>query len=169
MHDPLLRTSWTHELLALRQPEDGELGRRVDQMLAALGEAKLRHLYEEEIRRLGEHAALPLLRCLASSAEGPDAERRHTAARLSADLAGPRDVPDLIELLADGDAEVRSHAARGLQRLTGYDQGRTPEQWLSDSWTACEPSHRAWQQWWQENRDRYPARQPAPRSKRKKA
>jgi hypothetical protein len=169
MRDPILRTSWTHELLALRQPEDGELGRRVDQMLAYLGETKLQHLYEEEIRRLGEHAALPLLRYLAASADGPDAERRRTGARLAADLAGPRDVPDLIELLADNDAEVRSHVARGLQRLTGYDQGRTPEQWLSDSWTACEPAHRAWQQWLQENRDRYPARQPAQSPKRKKA
>lgn len=167
LQDPLLKTSWTNHLLAFRDPDDRELHRRINRMLAYLGEAKLRYLYEDEIRSLGEHAVLPLLRYLESPATDADAERRAIACRIAADLAPPRYIPELIELLADDDPNVRAQAARGLERLTGRDQGRTPDQWLSDSWTSCEPTHRAWQRWWQENRGRYPNPPPMQTTKRK--
>ncbi len=116
----------------------------------------MRYLYEEEIRRLGDHCVLPLVRFLESSRSQGDETKRVRAAGIVADVAQPRSIPLLIELLADENPQVRSHAARGLQRLTTRDQGRPPEQWATDSWASCVPAYQAWQQWWETNRNRYP-------------
>ena len=100
---------------------------------------------------------LPLVRYLESSRSNGDSAKRIKAAGIVADVAQPRSIPLLIELLADQDPQVRFHAARGLERLTAQDQGRPPAQWKSEPWANCAPTHRAWLDWWETNRHRYPA------------
>ncbi len=83
-------------------------------------------------------------------------------------MAESRWIADLIALLADANADVRFHAARGLERLTGRDQGCPPANWQSAaSWVMCEGPYETWLNWWKANRDRYPAARrevPAPTS-----
>lgn len=110
---------------------------------------------------------LPLIRFLESPRSEGDERQRVIAAKIVADMAQPRAIPDLIALLANPHPEVRSYAAEGLFRLTGKDQGRAAPEWRAD-WLVCEPTHKTWQQWWEANQDRYPG---APRTslvKRKK-
>jgi hypothetical protein len=72
-------------------------------------------------------------------------------------------IADLIALLADKNADVRFHAARGLERLTGRDQGCEGHSWQAASWATCEGPYQKWFDWWAANRDRYPtARQDIP-------
>jgi hypothetical protein len=154
--DPLLETAWVTELLLLKGHDDPELAGRMDQFLARLGHAKLSLLYEDEIRRLGDHATGPLLAYLRTSDAAVETDRRQTAARLVADVAQPRWVPDLIALLADDDPEVRRFVAAGLNRLTGRDQGLAPADWAG-TWTNCQSAYDQWQRWWDQNKERYPA------------
>jgi hypothetical protein len=65
----------------------------------------------------------------------------------------------LIGLLTDANGEVRLHAARGLERLTGRNQGWDAESWRTQSWGSCEGAYQKWQDWWVENRDRFPTAQ----------
>jgi ferric-dicitrate binding protein FerR (iron transport regulator) len=155
VYDTSLVTAWINELLAVKGPDDPEFTARLNDILAQLGQAKLSYLYEEEIRRLGDHCVLPLVRFLESSRSQGDERKRVRAAGIVADVAQPRSIPLLIELLADENPEVRSHAARGLERLTSRDQGRPAAQW-SETWASCAPTYRAWQEWWDTNRNRYP-------------
>ena len=74
-----------------------------------------------------------------------------------ADVAESRWIADLIALLTDANADVRFHAARGLERLTGRDQGLDPRAWQSEPWAACQGPHEKWLRWWADNRDRYPS------------
>jgi hypothetical protein len=113
-------------------------------------------LYEQDLRNLGEYAALPLLRFVQSQASQQDIERRHKAVSILADTAPIWMVPDLISLLEDDDAALRIAAARGLTRLTGTDQGIAVELWEGD------PVERTaaisqWRQWWQHHRLACPA------------
>jgi hypothetical protein len=156
VYDPVLVTAWIHELLAVKGPDDPEFSARMSDILAQLGQAKLSYLYEEEIRRLGDHCVLPLVRFLESSRSQGDEVKRVRAAGIVADVAQPRSIGLLIELLADENPRVRSHAARGLLRLTTRDLGRTPAQWESEPWSSSAPTYRAWQEWWDANRSRYP-------------
>jgi transmembrane sensor len=155
--DPLLVTAWINELLASKGPDDPEFTARMNDILAQLGQAKMSYLYEEEIRRLGDNCVLPIVRFLESSRSQGNEPRRVRAASIVADVAQPRSIGLLIELLSDDNPQVRGHAARGLQRLTARDFGRPAAQWESDSWASCAPTYQAWQQWWEKNRDRYPA------------
>jgi hypothetical protein len=156
VYDTKLVTAWINELLAAKGPDDPEFNARMNDILAQLGQAKLSHLYEEEIRRLGDSCVLPLVRFLESSRSQGDEKKRVRAAGIVADVAQPRSIPLLIELLADENPEVRYNAARGLERLTKRDQGRPAEQWQTETWASCAPTHRAWLEWWEANRTRYP-------------
>jgi len=165
--DALLETAWVNNVLALRSPEHPELVERVNQLLANVGAAKLSILYEDELRRLGDDGVSPLLAYLASTRDKPDIVQRATAARIVADVAQSRWIADLISLLTDANPDVRFHAARGLERLTGRDQGCDPAAWQSESWSSCEAGRQKWLAWWAANRDRYPAARrdiPAPKS-----
>jgi HEAT repeat protein len=152
-----LETAWVNSVLALRGSEHPELVERVNRLLANVGNAKLSMLYEDELRRLGDDGVAPLLAYLASTAKSPGEKRRATAANIVADVAQARWIPDLIELLTDANADVRYHAARGLERLTARDQGCNPDTWKTEPWRTCQPAHEKWREWWAANRDRYPA------------
>jgi hypothetical protein len=123
-------------------------------MFAEIGAAKIGYLYEREIRSLGDASVLPLVYFLKRSSHDTDQARRVVAARLLADLAPPKTIPDLIGLLSDENGQVRFYIAQTLTRLTGETQGRTPDAWRSDSLPTCEPTHRTWQAWWDENKNR---------------
>lgn len=156
VNDTMLTTAWINELLAMKGPDDPEFTTRMNDILAQLGQTKLAYLYEEEIRRLGDHCVLPLVRFLESSRSQGDETKRLRAASIVADVAQPRSIPLLIELLADENPQVRYHAARGLERLTTRDHGRPPEAWQTENWASCAPTYQAWQEWWEANRGRYP-------------
>lgn len=155
--DPLLETAWVNSVLALGSSDHPELLKRVNQLLANVGAAKLSLLYEDELRRLGDGGVPPLLAYLNSTRDTPQVAQRATAARIVADVAESRWIADLIALLTDANGDVRFQAARGLERLTGRDQGRRPEAWQKDSWGACESAYDHWLAWWKENSNRYPA------------
>ncbi|HVX10838.1 MAG TPA: zf-HC2 domain-containing protein [Pirellulales bacterium] len=145
--NPLQDTSWINELLVLKGPDNPELAERLNDILAQLGQAKLSYLYEDEIRRLGSRAALPLLRYAASPRSRTKQTSRAAAVRIAADLADSSVVGDLIGLLDDGDPQVRVDAARALERLTGVNQGRPSDAWREDL-DACRPTVESWRTWW---------------------
>jgi hypothetical protein len=153
--DALLAATWIDALLVKKGHADPELEVRVNGLLAAIGHAKASMLYEQELRGLGEHCVLPLLRYVQSDVKPEERSQRQMAMRIVADLAPAWAVGDLIPLLADGDAEVRFHAAAALRRLTGHDHGREPRSWRNP-WTDCTPTFAAWKVWWQANAWRYP-------------
>ncbi len=155
-YDPLLDTAWVNGLVALKDPASPELAGRVNNMLAQVGAAKLSNLYEDELRRLGDAGVGPLVRYLEATQSEPQQPRRATAARIIADVAQPRWIPDLIALLTDANAEVRAAAAQSLERLTGRNQGLSAAQWQAGPWASCAPAHEGWLRWWNEHRDRYP-------------
>lgn len=129
LHDLAILTNWVHELLVLEGDRSDELDARVNEMLAMLGRTKMAHLYEWEIRSLGDHCVLPLTRFVQSPQSNDDAYRRREAARIACDLASPAYVPAMIELLGDPDPEVRVVAARSLLRLTGTTRGYDDAYW----------------------------------------
>ncbi len=155
--DALLATAWVNSVLALRGDNQPELLGRVNQLLANVGDAKLSLLYEDELRRLGDDGVPPLLAYLAATRDKPNVFQRVTAARIIADVAQVRWIADLIVLLADKNADVRFHAARGLERLTGRDQGCEAHSWQAGPWATCEGPYQKWLDWWAANRDHYPA------------
>ena len=159
----LQATGWVTEILRLKGHGNPELTRRIDDLFAHIGEAKLGHLPEEEIRLLGDHCVLPLTRYLQSERSRGNAPKRQQAARILADLAQPWSIKDLIGLLEDSDREVRSRAAAGLKRLTGNAFGLEPAQWRTAAPAACDGATASWQQWWQINQFRCPTDPPGTR------
>jgi hypothetical protein len=153
--DALLAATWIDALLVKKGHADPELLARVNGLLAQIGQAKASFLYEQELRGLGEHCVLPLLRYVQSSPSADEREQRHKAMRIVADLAPSWTVGDLIGLLDDDDDEVRFQAAAALRRLTGQSHGREPQAWKSPR-TDCTPTVAIWQTWWTKNRIRYP-------------
>ena len=154
--DPVLETSWMHEVLALKGGGDPEYMQRMQALLAQIGQAKLSILYEEEIRRQGDSCVAPLVEFIRSTLPDDEVTKRRRAARIVADVAQPRSIPELVLLLSDEDAFVRRSAAEGLLRLTNRDQGRPPQQWQTESATACEPTVKQWQSWLDQERGRIP-------------
>lgn len=149
VNDPLQATAWINDLLILKGADNPELAERLNDILAQIGQTKVSYLYEEEIRRLGSRAALPLVRYVESPRSRANAASRQTAARLAADLADSGLIGDLIRLLADDDPRIRVFAAAALERLTGKNQGRPAAAWQDDL-EACRPAIDAWRAWWRE-------------------
>jgi ferric-dicitrate binding protein FerR (iron transport regulator) len=161
--DLLRATDWVQELLQLKGGKDPELAHRIDKkvnnILAQIGNEKASGLFsDEEIRKLGYHCVVPLTRFIESDLSRGERQRdkRRRAARLVADLAQPWHVPDLINLLADADPQVRSHAARGLVRLVPEMEPMTPEAWGTEPSAPREHALKKWHGWWDTNKDRYP-------------
>lgn len=160
-NDPLLSTAWMSPLLIRKGSADPELAERIDRILAQLGESKLSHLYEQEIRALGEHAVMPLARYVQSPLSKNDPARRATAMRIIADIAPTWSIGTLIELLTDDDPQTRVLAAQALRRLTGETQGREPEEWREEPTKSAASTAEAlerWRRWWNERRDQMPKR-----------
>jgi HEAT repeat protein len=121
------------------------------------------YLAAEEVRHLGDHCVIPLTRYIQSDrSKTNDSERmkRREAARIVGDVATTWAIPELINLLADEDGDVRYPAARALQRLTGQNLGRPPEQWRDQPLMTCAPTLTQWHAWWQKNQSNYPGVNP---------
>ncbi|WP_425617903.1 zf-HC2 domain-containing protein [Anatilimnocola sp. NA78] len=155
--DPILSTRWMQPLLITRGSNDAELSQRVDKLLAEIGRAKIATLYEQEIRALGEHAVLPLVRFIQSPLATEQQNRRLTAMQLTADLAPIWLIPDLIDLLADRDPHVRRLSALTLRRLTGLEMGLPAVEWDKEPDEAQKAALADWRAWWAAHRDQYPA------------
>jgi hypothetical protein len=152
--DVLFATNWVHKLLVLKGEENEELAGRVNELLAWIGEGKMKFLVEKEIRELGPSCAKPLLSYIQSGLSRDDRERREGAASILADLAPKPLVHDLILLLQDNDPKVRGSAAKALLRLTGETQGRTPAEWESQPWESGVPAFEKWLTWSEKNQAR---------------
>jgi ferric-dicitrate binding protein FerR (iron transport regulator) len=152
--DLVRATRWVHEILVLKGRDNPELEKRVDDLMAQIGDTKMAALTEPEIRSLGDHCVLPLTRFIQSDrSRKPGLQRRREeAARILTDLAPPWSIPDLIQMLSDSDGAVRFYAARGLQRLTTETQGCNPEEWRDQR---KPKTQKDWLVWWQENKDRF--------------
>jgi ferric-dicitrate binding protein FerR (iron transport regulator) len=160
IHDMVLATNWVHEILMLKGRDNNELARRVNDLFAHLGQAKIDTLYEEEIRGLGYHCVVPLTRYIQSDLS-KDRHKRIRAASILADLAQPWSIPDLIQLLGDKDAEVRYYAAKGLKRLTAQTMRRELEDWRRLQPKDLQDTQKEWQFWWEQNKARFPGSSPA--------
>jgi ferric-dicitrate binding protein FerR (iron transport regulator) len=158
VQDLIRATRWVHEILVLKGRNNPELAKRVDDLFAQIGASKTSYMSEEEIRALGDHCVLPLTRFIQSDRSRLPGEkhRRVEAARILADLAQPWSIPDLIEMLADDDKDVRYFAAKGLERLTQKSHGREPAAWRDQPRQTLDGSIQEWRSWWQKNKDRYP-------------
>ena len=159
--DPLLSARWTQPLLIRKGYNNRELGGYVDQLLARVGQSKVSYLFEQDIRSLGEYAALPLIRYVESPLSKDDPHKREVAMRIVADIAPSWTIADLIGLLGDADPQTRYLAATTLHRLTGIDQGHPSQAWREDL-AACQPAIELWRQWWADNHKRYPSPPTAP-------
>lgn len=152
VHNLVVATRWVHEILLMKGRGNDELAGRVDDLFAQIGEGKMAFMVEDEIRALGDHCVVPLARYIRSERSRGQDEKRQAAARILSDVAQPWSAGELIELLDDADGEVRYHAARALQRLTGETMDRTP-----DDWRAGRSTLQDWRQWWEKNKERFPA------------
>jgi hypothetical protein len=160
----MVATRWVNEILVMKGRDNAELSKRIDALFAQIGRQKMSFLYEDEIRALGDHCVVPLTRFLCDDAAGKrqdDDNQRRNAARILADVAQPWSAGELIKLLPDRDGEVRYHAARALERVANANVGRTPEQWRDEPAERGAEALRQWQQWWAENRERFPALPPS--------
>lgn len=157
IRDLVVATSWVHEILVLKGHDNEELAKRMDDMLAQIGNAKMSFMYEKEILQLGDHCVLPLTRFIQSEQSKGDKEKRANAARILAKIARPWSVEDLIKLLADDDREVRFHAAKALERLTdGQTQGLSADEWRDATVDARAAALERWRVWWGDNKDQFP-------------
>src|SRR5207237_776898 len=142
-------TRWVNELLMMKGRDTEELHKRVDRLLAAIGNEKMSYMYEDEIKALGDHCVLPLTRYVQSPLSANDPRKRHQAARICSEMAQPWSIPQMIELLSDDDGEVRFYAARALLRLAGNGMGHNPEDWRRQKFAKAIDD---WQEWWQDHK-----------------
>jgi hypothetical protein len=149
-------TNWVNEILVLKGRDNPELNRRVNDVMASIGETKMSFLAEEEIRTLGDHCVVPLSRYLQSARSHEQGTRREMAARIIADLAQPRSIGDLIDLLGDTNPQIRSSMALGLERLTKLDMGLSIQQWQTADAARRQQAQNQWKEWWKQNQVRYP-------------
>lgn len=149
-------TNWVNEILVLKGRDNPELNRRINDVMASIGETKMGFLAEEEIRTLGDHCVVPLCRYLQSDRSQQQGARREIAARIIADLAQPRSIGDLIDLLSDTNPHVRSSMARGLARLTNREMGLPAEQWEIADVQRRQEVQKQWKDWWKTNQSKYP-------------
>jgi ferric-dicitrate binding protein FerR (iron transport regulator) len=153
-------TGWVHEILVLKGRDNPELVKRINAIFAGIGHAKMDFLAEEEIRALGDHCVVPLTKFIQSDGSKERPERRQRAARLIAELAQPRSIGEMIQLLTDSDPHVRSTIATGLKRLTGKELAFSPPiAWQRADAAGCQAGQKTWQDWWSENQKRYPITQ----------
>jgi hypothetical protein len=154
--DPLLETRWMQPLIVKQGPDNAELHTRVDAILAQIGRSKVATMYEQEIRSLGEHGVLPLIRFVKSPISKDDPGKRYTAMRLTADLAPVWLIPDLIDLLEDSEAGIRQQSASTLHRLTGMNMDLSPPQWREEPGDRQRAAIQDWRSWWATHEHQFP-------------
>jgi hypothetical protein len=147
---------WITDILVLKGHDNPELNARVNDLFAQIGEGKMAFLRENELKALGDRCVVPLTKYLESPRSAGETFKCQEAGRVVADVAQPWCIPYLIELLDHPDPQVRAAAAGALRRLTNEDQGRSVDQWRLQPKESGEKALKAWQAWWQRNRDRYP-------------
>jgi hypothetical protein len=147
---------WIMDIVVLKGHDNPELNARVNDLIAQIGEGKMAFLRENELKALGDRCVVPLTKYLQSSRSVGQTFKCQEAARVISDVAQPWCIPYLIELLANPDGEVRAAAATALRRLTNETQGRSADQWRDESKDAGAEALKAWQTWWDRNKDRYP-------------
>jgi ferric-dicitrate binding protein FerR (iron transport regulator) len=157
VHDLDMANKWVLELLAEKGGDDPELARRLQFLLARIGEAKVDYFIEDEVKALGTSCVKPLKAYVEESA-GAEAARgkRRTAAEWLSQIATTDHIPDLVALLGDADPEVRTWMAERLAQLMGRksfprgskffryespdaseaDLARVPATIVSDRWTS---------------------------------
>ncbi|HXG63111.1 MAG TPA: FecR domain-containing protein [Planctomycetota bacterium] len=141
--EPALASAWLHELLLARDPRHPEMRERFQTLLRLLGGTRFARA-EEVVRATGSNAA-PYLAEHLKAPPGPlDTDRRRRAATLLAELASAGAAADLVEILKDGDPEVRVRIAAGLERLAGANLGFDAAYWRGSD---TEKGRRAWQDW----------------------
>jgi hypothetical protein len=151
------------EILVLKGRDNPELAARINDIFAQLGHDKMWYMQAQEVRRLGDHCIIPLVRYIQSDrskATQGDEMKRREAARIVGDVATTWAIPELINLLADHDGDVRYPAAAALQRLTGQTLNRRPEQWRDQSLMTCTPTIDQWHKWWEQNKSHFPGADP---------
>jgi hypothetical protein len=141
--DTLLAMRWMLPLVARDAVEVESFTQRV---LASIGGAKTGFIYEEDLIRLGEPGAVPLLAFLQVTPAEERVEARRMAARVVSQTAGESMINDLIDLLSDDDGDVRASVATALHRLTGETQGLDPLEWQYDG-PETRAALSAWQAW----------------------
>jgi len=115
--DPLAATGWQLPLLALREPLDGELQQRLQQVLALVGRSKMAFLYEEQIRQLGPSGLLPLLAFVRSPESRENSELRVRAMSYAAEMATEAALPLFEALRHDDDPVIKKLANQAIARL----------------------------------------------------
>lgn len=140
--DGFLATSWVHDLL-LKRAESPELASRVRGLLANVAKS------EAELRRMGDACAKPIVNWAAEPASKNAGEGdRRRAVEIAADLATRSAIPELISLLEDSDATVRTACAKSLERLTGLTQGCGAGDWASPD--TSKVAAERWKNWMKE-------------------
>lgn len=116
---------WQFPLLADEDRGDAvkELSAWLRPMLTQIGQTKVSHMHERQIRALGPAGAIPLIAYVISDESRSDARSRHTAIRLGSELADERAASQLIQLIEDDDQYVAERAKAALERLER--RGRT--------------------------------------------
>jgi len=156
-------TQWVDEILVMKGRDNAELAKRIDDIFAQLGHDKMWYMNAQEVRRLGDHCVVPLTRYIQSERSQrseDDRMKRKEAARIVADVSTTASIPELINLLADNDGDVRYAAAKALQRLTGNTQDFAAEQWRDQNLLTCAPTVGKWHAWWERNKGRFPGADP---------
>jgi hypothetical protein len=97
---------------------------------------------DRELKAMGTACVGPVADWIAKADPERDAAGRRFGVAVVADLATMEHAPRLVELLGDGDAEVRLAADRGLRRLTGRspveaDACRRGDEGLQELWKEC--------------------------------
>ncbi len=107
---------WQLPLLSTDQG-DRELVSLLNHVLAPIGMTKAMHMNEQQIRKLGPAAAIPLLAYVAHESSPEHLPLRRTAMRLAADLADENTTALLASLQADPDPVITDLAKTTLARL----------------------------------------------------
>ena len=116
--------SWQLPLLVLKSPDDLELRRLLTQLLARVGQSKMRSLYDEQIRSLGPAGTIPLLAYVRSAESSEQPELRHRAMQVIVELAPASSIAELEKLLDDPDPVVKRLSSMAMRRLAPVNHNR---------------------------------------------
>ena len=117
-YDPLQATSWQLPLLNTRPPNDPDLQRMLQSLLAEVGMTKVRTFDSSQIRSLGPAGTLPLIAFVRSTESQSRPELRRRAMEIVADLAPASTRQDLEVLATDSDPQVARFARAALKRIS---------------------------------------------------